>query len=142
MKWIDVDIELPKDDNYVLISFTNFSIPVVGRYEEDAEGGAFHVGDDAESCVQHDLFVNAWMPLPKPYRPEEIVKQTNADCIRAMSDEELADKILSLGDEVSTKIPFCGKSALCDEILDKGELIPEGLCKQCLMNWLRAEVDL
>jgi len=33
------------------------------------EGGAFYVGDDEESCISQDLFVNAWIPLPKPYRP-------------------------------------------------------------------------
>lgn len=33
--------------------------------------------------------VIAWMPLPEPYRGEE-PKQTNADRIRSMTDEELA----------------------------------------------------
>lgn len=33
--------------------------------------------------------VTAWMPLPEPYRGEE-PKQTNADRIRSMTDEELA----------------------------------------------------
>lgn len=69
--WIDVDVELPKPNEYLLLSFSNFSIPVVGRYEEDEEGGAFHIGDELETCVSQDLFVNAWMPLPKPYRPNE-----------------------------------------------------------------------
>lgn len=36
--------------------------------------------------------VIAWMPLPEPYRGEE-PKQTNADRIRSMTDEELADQV-------------------------------------------------
>lgn len=65
--WIPCSERFPGTDEYILLSFENFSIPVVGRYEEDEEGGAFYVGDEDESCVKHGLFVNAWMPLPKPY---------------------------------------------------------------------------
>lgn len=61
----------PKDQEYILLSFENFSIPLVGRYEEDEEGGAYYLGDDEKSCLENDLFVNAWQPLPLPYRPEE-----------------------------------------------------------------------
>lgn len=37
-----------------------------------------------------------WIPLPEPYRESEPHKQTNADKIRAMSDEELAEFIVNL----------------------------------------------
>ena len=37
-----------------------------------------------------------WMPLPEPYQGSESHKQTNADKIRAMSDEELAEFIVNL----------------------------------------------
>ena len=50
----------------------NFSIPLVGRYEEDTEGGAFYVGDDEDSCASQGLYVNAWRPLPEPYRAEDV----------------------------------------------------------------------
>ena len=66
--WIPVEEELPETDKYILLSFSNFSIPCVGRYEEDENGGAFYVGDDDETCVSQDMFVNAWMPLPTPYQ--------------------------------------------------------------------------
>lgn len=69
-RWIPVEEPLPKDVGYILISFENFSLPLVGRYEEDKTGGAFYVGDDDESCISQNLFVNAWMLLPEPYRPE------------------------------------------------------------------------
>ena len=65
--WIPCSERFPGTDEYILLSFENFSIPVVGRYEEDEEGGEFYVGDEDESCVKHGLFVNAWMPLPEPY---------------------------------------------------------------------------
>ena len=61
-------------------------------------GGRFVLGDDIDS-----VNVTAWMPLPEPYRESEPHKQTNADKIRAMSDEELAEFIVNLdnhfGDE-------------------------------------------
>lgn len=66
--WIPVDEAVPTDGRYVLMSFENFSIPVIGRYEEDEEGGAWFVGDDDVTCSSEMLFVNAWMELPKPYR--------------------------------------------------------------------------
>lgn len=71
--WIPcITEEWPKTDEYILLSFANFSIPIVGRYEEDEEGGAFYIGDETETCVSQDLIVNAWMPLPAPYREEEL----------------------------------------------------------------------
>lgn len=68
IRWIPCFTEqYPKSGKYVLLSFDNFSVPVVGRYEEDEEGGAFYIGDEDERCVTQDMIVNAWMPLPKCY---------------------------------------------------------------------------
>ena len=67
--WIPCS-EPPENDRYVLLSFENFSVPMVGRYEEDENGGAFYVGDDYETCVSQGMFVNAWMNLPAPYQPK------------------------------------------------------------------------
>lgn len=70
--WIPVDdnSEMPKDNEYVLLSFDNFSVPMVGRYERKRDGGgSFYLGDDEESCLDHTLFVNAWMPLPNCFEP-------------------------------------------------------------------------
>lgn len=69
--WLDVDVELPPDDKYVLVSFSNFSLPDIARYEEDENGGAFYPGDEERSYVSFGLFVNAWMPLPKQYQKGE-----------------------------------------------------------------------
>lgn len=68
--WIPVEERLPESTDYILLSFSNFSLPTVGRYEEDSEGGAFYLGDDEETCVSQGLYVNAWRPLPEPYQPE------------------------------------------------------------------------
>lgn len=68
--WIPVKERLPETDDYILLSFSNFSLPMVGRYEEDRDGGAFYLGDcdEEDTCISQDLFVNAWKPLPEPYQ--------------------------------------------------------------------------
>ena len=71
--WIPVAEKLPKSGNYVLMSFENFVLPAIGRYEVNDEGdGAWYLGDDDEgdTCCSVGLFVNAWMPLPEPYQEE------------------------------------------------------------------------
>ena len=70
--WIPCSERLPENDNYILLSFENFSLPLVGRYEKDENGGAFYVGDcnEDDTCLANDLFVNAWMQLPEPYKEE------------------------------------------------------------------------
>ena len=67
-RWVPCSERLPKPDEYILLSFSNYSGLVIGRYEEDDEGGAFYVGDNLMLLAQYDAFVNAWMPLPKLYR--------------------------------------------------------------------------
>ena len=68
MRWVPCITEkYPESGKYVLLSFANFSVPAVGRYEEDEEGGVFYIGDKDESCVSQDMIVNAWMPLPMCY---------------------------------------------------------------------------
>lgn len=71
-EWIPVDERLPDTNNYILLSFSNFTIPAVGRYEVEEDGsGAFYIGDEVETCLSQDLFVNAWMELPEPYKESE-----------------------------------------------------------------------
>lgn len=71
-KWIPVeDTEhTPENESYVLVSFSNFDVPDIARYEENEESGTYYPGDDEESYLRYGLFVNAWQPLPKPYRPD------------------------------------------------------------------------
>lgn len=140
--WISCDERYPDTDEYIMLSFENFSIPIIGRYEEDTEGGAFYAGDEEETLVSHGLIVNAWRKLPEPYRENDEERNefvlSNGDKIRRMTDEELADKILEF-DEVEMHIPFCGNSDKCNEILDAGETIPDGMCRECMLKWLKEE---
>lgn len=82
-RWIPIEKRLPEDNYYILLSFANLSLPLVGRYEKDSEGGAFYLGDcdEQDTCASMNLFVNAWMHLPEPYRPEsnEIVRDENEE---------------------------------------------------------------
>lgn len=71
--WIPVEEHLPEDDDFVLMSFENFTLPMIGRYERDEDGGgAWYIGDcdEEDTCIANDLFVNAWMELPKHYEEE------------------------------------------------------------------------
>ena len=142
--WIPCEERYPDTEDYILLSFSNFSIPVIGRWEEDEEGGAFYIGDDDESCVSQGMIVNAWQQLPKAYRPEEEnektkVVQTRIECIRSMSVEEMADKILA--SEISTSIDFCQEFSECQNLNEKGEEIPDEMCKKCLVKWLNSPVE-
>lgn len=70
--WIPVEDtdHTPENESYVLVSFSNFNVPDIARYEENEEGGTYYPGDDEESYLKYGLFVNAWQLLPKPYKGE------------------------------------------------------------------------
>ena len=63
-------------------------------------------------------------------------QMTNADRVRAMGDEELAE-VLLLFNDLECRIPFCKNLPQCEELLDTEEGIPEENCKKCLLDWLR-----
>lgn len=67
-QWIPCSERLPEDESYILVSFENYTMPDIARYEENDEGGTFYPGDEEETYASYGLFVNAWMPLPEPYR--------------------------------------------------------------------------
>lgn len=71
-RWIPVAERIPQSDRYVLLSFQNFTLPLVGRCETDEEGSAFYIGDETVSCSKMGVFVNAWMELPDRYEPERV----------------------------------------------------------------------
>ena len=71
MDWIPISERLPEDESYILVSFENATMPDIARYEENDEGGTFYPGDDEKSYSSYGIFVNAWMPLPEPYREEQ-----------------------------------------------------------------------
>lgn len=55
----------PKVDEYVLLSYSNYSLPDIGEYRED---GKYYPGDDERSCESFGLIVDGWMPMPKVRR--------------------------------------------------------------------------
>jgi hypothetical protein len=76
-EWVPVEERLPEietengSSDYILLSFDNFNLPAIGRYEEDEDGdGNFFEGDEDRSCLSYGLIVNAWMNLPKCYVEE------------------------------------------------------------------------
>lgn len=67
--WIPIDERLPETDDYILVSFSNYILPDIGRYEADKDGGgAFFPGNEERSYASFGLFINAWMPLPELYK--------------------------------------------------------------------------
>ena len=70
-QWIPISERLPEDESYILVSFENATMPDIARYEENDEGGTFYPGDDEKSYSSYGIFVNAWTPLPEPYREEQ-----------------------------------------------------------------------
>lgn len=70
IRWHPAD-EPPSDDRYILLSFANYPLPAIGRYEKDEEGGAYYVGDDDASCANHGIIVNAWAELPMSVKEVE-----------------------------------------------------------------------
>ena len=82
-------------------------------------------GEYNVDLVDKDIDIVAWMPLPEPYRESEPHKQTNADRIRNMTDEELAMAIMCPAE-------FTGSDKVCDFSHD---------CKDCTLAWLQKESE-
>ena len=70
LQWIPCEERLPDNNDYIMLSFENYSLPEIGRYEENLEGGAFYIGNENITCISKGFFVNAWTPLPMPYIKE------------------------------------------------------------------------
>lgn len=67
---------------------------------------------------------------------------TNADRIRAMSDEELAEKMMThVSHVIGDFIPFCESKAQCIEMNENNKIINDATCKQCLIEWLQKESE-
>ncbi|MCB7080342.1 DUF551 domain-containing protein [bacterium 210928-DFI.3.100] len=49
--WIPISERLPDTDEYVLLSFKNYTMAAIGRYEENDEGGTF-IREMMKSLIQ------------------------------------------------------------------------------------------
>ena len=58
---------------------------------------------------------------------------TNADKIRAMSDEELAGLLYSF-QNLEDKVKYCKNKKSCIDALNNDKDIPDNMCKKCV--WL------
>lgn len=67
-----------------------------------------------------------------PSNPREL---TNADRIRSMTDDELAEIISA--DMVEEKIGYCQNKKECSEILDSDGIISTEMRKQYALEWLK-----
>lgn len=69
--WISVHERFPDTNEYILLSFENAEDIEIGKYKVDKDGnGVFYIGDEYQTCLSQDLFVNAWKPLPQPHKGE------------------------------------------------------------------------
>ena len=95
----------------------------------------------------NDVIVGKWCPKVNDSPHVEIEREceyykrmTQADRIRSMSDEELAELLYSI-QNLEDKVKFCKNKIECDNILDSRKEIPDNMCKKCLVDWLQTEVE-
>ena len=74
-RWIPCSERLPEIDedgysSYVLVSFSNFTLPCIGQLRKTDGENHWYEGDDEKALDSFGLHVNAWMPLPNPYKAE------------------------------------------------------------------------
>jgi hypothetical protein len=82
---------------------------------------------DCPFAIQKDIICSSFDPKPV----------TNADRIRAMSDEELAKWL-----EVEfLKCPWCKEDAPVDPVT-KECLVPHQFCWECTLDWLKSPAEV
>lgn len=70
--WIPVGERLPDPGKYVLVSFENLPVSMIGIYTvDDDDGGTFRISDEDDSFLEHGLYVNTWRELPERYKEDE-----------------------------------------------------------------------
>lgn len=69
-------------------------------------------------------------------RLREVAPMTNADRIRAMSDEEMAGILVRMDGGV-----FCENLPRCEDDLNNDRDIPDERCMECALRWLRKPAE-
>ena len=71
-QWIPISERLPEEEEYILLSFANYTGLDIGRYEKDGENDNFYPGDDEKSYSSYGFFVNASMPYQTVIRWQNV----------------------------------------------------------------------
>lgn len=69
----------------------------------------------------------------------EKMVDTRADKVRAMSDREIALAMMEFF--VDEHIKFCQNKPECVDAMDKGDIVPDDKCVECLVAWLQQPVE-
>ena len=141
--WIPVTERLPENNDNVRVTVEkNKRLEVaVGWYNHNKGKWKVCPSDD-EEFYYCGYKVVAWKEkTEEPYNPKSIKKsskRTNADRIRTMTDEELADAIFkNTTRTIDEVIPFCKNYERCFDMLDLCDGIPKHMCRECLLEWLQ-----
>lgn len=137
-----VIIDIPKDftGDYIADKFKDFFSRVIadidckgmcGRYEKEIAEMFLKAFDDSEEKISCNCQHNSNSRDNEPcYRCDS--KQTNADRIRNMSDEELAEFLDIVGEDgISSQYA----DVPCDCCCEKTE------CSKCWKDWLQSEAE-
>ena len=89
----------------------------MGRYEEDENGGNYYIGDEMETCLQNDIYVNAWLPLPKCYNEDEEEDDTEVSAAEIIKDRQGRGAVPAILEETVNVVcrNFCKYAKASDE---------------------------
>ena len=79
---------------------------------------------------EYDLAIRRLREAQAKYNPDEFFhhkRKTNADRIRAMSDEELAELV--------------GRNSLCEHLQEISWCKKRSVCTACIIDWLKSPVE-
>nr|DAH45620.1 MAG TPA: hypothetical protein [Caudoviricetes sp.] len=133
-----VIIDIPNDftGDYIADKFKDFFSRVItdidckgmcGRYEKEIAEMFLKAFDDSEEKISCNCQHNGNSIDNEPCCRCDS-RKTNADRIRNMSDEELADVLFDSCLEVM-KLEECTNTDNC------------GVCKRCVLDWLKSEAE-
>lgn len=74
----------------------------------------------------------------KPCRENRTVEPSNADLVRQMTDEELAQAI----EEFSYEVVSCPKDKCHLEQMSPYDSLDRNECRKCWLSWLKSPVEL
>lgn len=131
-----VVIDIPNDftGDYIVDKFKDFFSMVIadidckgmcGKYEKEIAEMFLKAFDDSEEKISCNCQHNSNSRENEPCCRCDS-RKSNADRIRNMSDEELADTLFDS----------------CLEVMHKDECHADvGMCKKCISNWLQSEEE-